>query len=57
MEISSRVIVCVNLMDEAGRKKIHLNLPLLSRRLGVPVVGTSARKKVLWNRSFTPLTR
>ncbi len=45
MEISSRVIVCVNLMDEAGRKKIHLNLPLLSRRLGVPVVGTSARKK------------
>ena len=45
MEISSRVIVCVNLMDEARRKKIRLNLPLLSRRLGVPVIGTSARKK------------
>ena len=45
MEISSRVVVCVNLMDEAERKKIHINLPLLSRRLGVPVIGTSARKK------------
>ena len=45
MEISSRVIVCGNLMDEARRKKIRLNLPLLSRRLGVPVIGTSARKK------------
>lgn len=45
MEISSRVVVCVNLMDEAKRKKIKINLPLLSKKLGVPVVGTSARKK------------
>lgn len=45
MEISSRVIVCVNLMDEAKRKKIKIDLSLLSRKLGVPVIGTSARKK------------
>lgn len=45
LEISSRVVVCVNLMDEAKRKNIRLDLPLLSRRLGVPVVGTTARKK------------
>ena len=45
IEISPRVVVCVNLMDEAKRKKIHLDLPLLSSRLGVPVVGTSARQK------------
>lgn len=45
MEISKRVVVCVNLMDEAKRKKIKINLPLLSERLGVPVVGTIARKK------------
>ncbi len=45
MEIASRVIVCVNLMDEAKRKNIQLDLPLLSKRLGVPVVGTEARKK------------
>lgn len=45
MEISRHVIVCVNLMDEARRKHIRLNLPLLSERLGVPVIGITARKK------------
>ena len=45
LELTGRVVVCVNLMDEARRKGIHLDLPLLSRRLGVPVVGTQARKK------------
>ncbi len=45
IEIYPRVVVCANLMDEAKRKKIRLNLPLLSKRLGVPVVGTTARKK------------
>lgn len=45
MEITSHVIVCVNLLDEARRKRIKIDLPLLSKRLGVPVVGTTARKK------------
>lgn len=45
MEISSKVVVCVNLMDEAKRKHINIDLPLISRRLGVPVVSTVARKK------------
>ena len=45
IEISSRVVVCVNLMDEAKRKNIRLDLPLISKRLGVPVVGATARKK------------
>lgn len=45
MEISKNVIVCVNLMDEAKRKNISVNLKLLSEKLGVPVVGVSARKK------------
>ena len=45
LEISSKVLVCVNLMDEAKRKHIRIDLPLLSKRLGVPVVGTTARKK------------
>lgn len=43
LEITDRVVVCVNLMDEAGRKKIHINLDRLSELLGVPVVGTTAR--------------
>jgi ferrous iron transport protein B len=43
MEITDRVVVCVNLMDEAARKGIKVNLERLSSLLGVPVVGTSAR--------------
>lgn len=43
LEITTRVVVCVNLLDEAERNKIRLDLPALSRLLGVPVVGTNAR--------------
>ncbi len=45
LEITDNVIVCVNLMDEAKRKHIKINLKKLSDELGVPVIGTSARKK------------
>jgi ferrous iron transport protein B len=43
LEITPHVVVCVNLVDEARRKKIKLNLFALSKILGVPVVGTNAR--------------
>lgn len=43
IEITSRVIVCVNLMDEAEKKHIHVNLQQLEGLLGVPVCGASAR--------------
>ena len=45
MEITDNIVVCVNLLDEAKKKKININLQLLSKQLGVPVVGTIARKK------------
>lgn len=45
MEITNNIIVCVNLLDEAKKKKIHIDLAKLSEELGVPVVGTTARKK------------
>ncbi len=45
LEITNNVIVCVNLLDEAKKKKIQINLDKLSQILGVPVVGTSARNK------------
>lgn len=45
MEISDRVLVCVNLLDEAKRKHISIDLEALSQELGVPVAGTVARKK------------
>ncbi len=43
LEITSDVVVCVNLLDEAKRKKINVNLKELSKQLGVPVIGTSAK--------------
>ena len=45
MEITKNVVVCVNLMDEAKRKNIGLDLDKLSTELGVPVVGTVARSR------------
>lgn len=43
LEISSRAIVCVNLIDEAEKKGIRIDSKVLSRELGVPVVLTAAR--------------
>lgn len=43
MEISPHVVVCVNLMDEAKKKHIEIDLEAASKILGVPVVGASAR--------------
>jgi len=45
MEITSNVIVCVNLLDEAKKKNIYIDLKKLEKELGVPVVGTTARDK------------
>ena len=42
LEITDRVVVCVNLLDEARRKKINVNLKALAKSLHVPVIGTSA---------------
>ena len=43
LEISSRAIVCVNLIDEAKKNGIRIDAKVLSRDLGVPVVLTAAR--------------
>ncbi|QBD88310.1 ferrous iron transport protein B, partial [Clostridium tetani] len=43
LEITDKVVVCVNLIDEAERKKIRVDIDKLSNLLGVPVVATSAR--------------
>lgn len=43
MQICKNVIICVNLLDEAAKKGIKINLKRLGERLGVPVIGTSAR--------------
>lgn len=44
LEITSKVVICVNLMDEAEKKHIKVDLQRLSELLCVPVVGVTARE-------------
>ena len=46
LEITNNVIVVVNLMDEAKRKNIDINLNKLSKLLNVPVIGCCAKNNV-----------
>jgi len=43
LEITDRVVVCLNLIDEARRRGLEIDARRLSRDLGVPVVATAAR--------------
>ncbi len=43
IEMTPRVVVCLNLIDEAKRKGIEVDCARLSERLGIPVVPTAAR--------------
>lgn len=45
LEITDRVVLCLNLMDEARRHKITIDDRSLSRELGIPVIPTSARSR------------
>ena len=45
LELTGKVLVCVNLLDEAERLGIQVDLSGLSQRLGVPVVGTAAGRQ------------
>lgn len=42
-EICKNVVVCINLMDEAKKKGIVIDVDKLEERLGIPVIPTSAR--------------
>ncbi|MCZ2083468.1 MAG: ferrous iron transport protein B [Flavobacteriales bacterium] len=45
LEITNKVVLCLNLMDEARRHHISIDVRTLSRDLGIPVIETSARSK------------
>jgi ferrous iron transport protein B len=45
LEITDRVVVCLNLIDEADRHGLQVDERRLARDLGVPVVPTAARSK------------
>lgn len=44
LELTKNAIICLNLIDEAVHKKIHIDIDELSMQLGVPVIATNARK-------------
>lgn len=44
LEITDRVVVCLNLIDEAERHGLKIDERALARSLGVPVIPTVARK-------------
>lgn len=46
MEINSNVLLCVNMMDEALKKGIVVDLDKLSSILNIPVIGIVARKGI-----------
>lgn len=43
MELSSNVILCINLIDEAKKKNITIDKKGIEKELGIPVVLTAAR--------------
>jgi Fe2+ transport system protein B len=44
LEITDKVVICLNLMDEAERNGIQIDDAALQAELGVPVVPTAARR-------------
>ncbi|WP_312502265.1 FeoB small GTPase domain-containing protein [Lacrimispora sp.] len=57
MEATASVVLCVNLLDEAKKKKIFLHLDMLEQRLGVPVAGTAARSNKGLDQIYTGIKR
>ncbi len=45
LEITDRAVLCLNLIDEARRNKIEIDIRGLSRELGIPVIPAAARQK------------
>lgn len=53
--LNPNTILCLNLIDEATRKGIELNLDVLSSEMGVPVVACTARRKKTLHSLLTAL--
>lgn len=46
LEITDRAVLCLNLMDEARRNKIEVDVRTLGKDLGIPVIPTEARQNI-----------
>lgn len=44
LELTDKAVLCVNLIDEAKRNNLEIDIRTLSKELGIPVIPTSARK-------------
>lgn len=55
LEITNRVIVCLNLIDEASKKGIIIDSRKLENILGVPIVLTDAKTKFGLNKLVTQI--
>lgn len=45
LEITPNAVLCVNLLDEAEKKGVFVDTEHLEKQLGIPVVGTVAKRK------------
>lgn len=45
IEMTNRVVVCINLMDEAKRLGVKIDINAIEKKLGVPAVAISARHR------------
>jgi Fe2+ transport system protein B len=45
LELTDRAVMCLNLMDEAKRNNLEIDVRALSKELGIPVIAASARSK------------
>lgn len=50
LEINNRIIICLNLCDEAKKKNIHVDLYKMEKMLGVPIVVTSTKENIGLNK-------
>ncbi len=46
LEINNRIIICLNLYDEAKKKDIHVDVDKMEKMLGVPIVITSTKENI-----------
>ena len=45
LELTDRAVLCLNLVDEAKRNNLQIDIRTLSKELGIPVIPVSARRK------------
>ena len=45
LSVTANVILCINLMDQAAKKGIHISCSTLEKELHIPVIGITARRK------------